>query len=989
MEPLTTISTAIVAAVTAGATAGVTAVGKQTIVDGYSALKKAIKDKFGKDSKSVQAIKELEGDPDSKARQGVLAEKIEDEKVYEDRSVIKIAQQLILMLDKSESGCQALAKYNVRIKNSHVEIIGDHGTVIHHHYPKPDADTENYTQKDWENWYLKRLIQQCDNLEMTTLDELCPPKDGRAQGIRISDVFTTLYLEDVERFEDQTVAQAILRPPSDNADFVHGKKERNRLPIHAIEAAGALPHIVILGRPGGGKSTLVNHLATQTALIRKGLSVRHDDLTGWPAEEKLLPVRIVLRKFAAWIPEKRKTATEGLVWDYLAYQLSEWGCAEFYPFLKQILNTTGGVIFFDGLDEVHEQDEHQKRSQIVAAIAAFAQPLHKCRVIITCREYAYRKDDAWHLPSAQFPVVALDLFRSDQISQFTQTWYRTIGKLRDWSETKCLDEADQLNNAIDTWPHLRALARYPLLLTLMTQVHGRDGYLPRDRADLYDRAVKLLLVHWENRIVRDQNGTCKMEPGLIAQLGIRSDTLRAALERIALAAHEKQEQKKERSGCADIAREDLRLELCESLSIGLDQAEEVMVYIQNRAGLIQALDNRTFAFPHRTFQEYLTAGGIMKKSDFDDDLRQRVLRDQPWWQEVFLLAAGASRSTPRNIYQLMDALLPNDPDDTLMTPKNVACARLCAQAFAETEFLEQVRQEQTLQAGRYTRIHKRVQQWLLNALTADDKLSPQERVDAGNALNWVEDPRFDPQHWHLPKGDALGFIAVPAGKLQMGSDKAQDPEAMDSELPRHPVKLAEFAIAVYPVTVAQFKVFIKETDFKLDSNWYQKNVYANHPVTMVTWEQAQAYVRWLNAKLKGRQVMLASEAQWEMAARGPTSRIYPWGDEAIDPNRANYDMQIATTSPVGAYSRGVSYSGAMDMAGNVWEWVADDWHHKYKNAPDNGSAWIDEPRGPLRVFRGGGWRGPARACRSAYRFRHLPGFRLDYLGFRLVLRPGQ
>jgi formylglycine-generating enzyme required for sulfatase activity len=71
------------------------------------------------------------------------------------------------------------------------------------------------------------------------------------------------------------------------------------------------------------------------------------------------------------------------------------------------------------------------------------------------------------------------------------------------------------------------------------------------------------------------------------------------------------------------------------------------------------------------------------------------------------------------------------------------------------------------------------------------------------------------------------------------------------------------------------------------------------------------------------------------------------------------------------------------MHGNVWEWVEDDWHDTYMGAPEDGRAWVDDPRGVGRVLRGGSWNGVARYCRSAYRFNYWPDYRNDVVGFRL------
>jgi len=167
-----------------------------------------------------------------------------------------------------------------------------------------------------------------------------------------------------------------------------------------------------------------------------------------------------------------------------------WAFAE----LKHTLFEEGGLILFDGLDEVRESDEDARRSLLKEAIVDFAGtlPRRKVKIIVTCREYAYKKGDAWRLPERDFPVVDLALFGGEQIEKFTQTWYRLTGPFKGWDDDRCQREAQRLFEATQRLPHLQELAQYPLLLTLMAQVHGRDGSLPDDRADLYERAVNLI-----------------------------------------------------------------------------------------------------------------------------------------------------------------------------------------------------------------------------------------------------------------------------------------------------------------------------------------------------------------------------------------------------------------------------------------------------------------------------------------------------------------
>ncbi len=244
------------------------------------------------------------------------------------------------------------------------------------------------------------------------------------------------------------------------------------------------------------------------------------------------------------------------------------------------------------------------------------------------------------------------------------------------------------------------------------------------------------------------------------------------------------------------------------------------------------------------------------------------------------------------------------------------------------------------------------------------------------------------------------WVHVPAGSFTMGSPSTESSRSTDED-PNHTVTFASaYLIGKYEVTVLQYEACQADSPGTCTppstQDWagtQGTNTSANgrstHPQNGLTWAQAGAVCTWLFGRLP-------SEAEWEYAATGPTHRKYPWGGTPA-PTCANntavfneagttagYGCSSGGTLAVGSKTAGVSWSGALDMSGNVWEWVEDWYHSNYTGAPTDGSAWVDTGDG--RVIRGGSFLIVASFLRSSNRYTGTPDYRYAYFGAR-CLRP--
>jgi formylglycine-generating enzyme required for sulfatase activity len=224
-----------------------------------------------------------------------------------------------------------------------------------------------------------------------------------------------------------------------------------------------------------------------------------------------------------------------------------------------------------------------------------------------------------------------------------------------------------------------------------------------------------------------------------------------------------------------------------------------------------------------------------------------------------------------------------------------------------------------------------------------------------------------------------GMVRVPPGPFTMGCDDCGDALSPGTdERPAHEVTLSGFDIDVTEVTQAAYAACVAATACSEPSNNYDPEGTPTLPVRNVTWDQAVAFCTWAGKRLP-------SEAEWEKAARGTDGRLFPWGNDGeFDCDNANTDQCGELVQPVGTASDGASPYGALDMAGNVWEWTHDYYaedEYAHHDGPD--------PQGPAdgtsRVYRGGSYGNLPTLARTSNRsFTYNPAVGGSGLGFRCV-----
>ncbi len=975
----------------------------ETIRDLYRQLKEKLR------GTSVdEAVDQLEKTPDSLGRQMVLQEELEKTGQAESAALKETADLLNKALQDQGLAAgqtiQASLKGGGAIAQRDSVAAGKGGIAV-----KLDLHLDG-SRKDWEKAfgdYLDGVVRETQHLRLPGLD--LNPLDQGQPVTELSRVYVDL----------DTTSHL----PTESEGRPSPEKER----LSALKACIDHPRLVLLGDPGSGKSTFVNHLAHGLArFMLEGAQGAHPYLPGWPEQESaLLPLIVVLRDFAAELPEKvaQKARARQLL-DFVKLQLGQDDRSEAFEPLRQAIQDGKALLLLDGIDEVPSQ----QRALVRDIIQSFQERHSRCRILATCRILAYQEpaeegEEDLRLPASVFPSFELAPFDGEKIRRFIQGWHAERVRSGAVSSRDAGKLAEQLQQAVHR-RDLRHLASNPLLLTVMAIVHAHLGKLPEARAKLYEETVEILLWRWERHKATGQEPRMSL---LLEEAGCASMDLLRTLWEVAFEAHSqpsspRSEGKEERG--SDIGELQLEKALASLAGGSHDWAQKVIELIRLRSGLLLEREPEVFSFPHRTFQEFLAGAHLALHRDFDKEAT-RLAAEGAQWREVILLAAGKLAHCDGNLaipLNLVSELCPVRQRDD---------AESWEKAWLAGDVLLEVGTSRVQGRDLGCQLVQRVPA-RLGEVVDRGRLTPAQRAAAGVTLARLGDPR--PEVMLL---EEMEFCLVPAGPFWMGSTHGQD-----DQKPLHRLKLNHnFWISRFPVTVAQYAPFVEAGGYgqerfwpeaQAESRWQEgqlrdylgererpwgwEQTPSNQPVTGVTWYEALAFCRWLSEQFQesGRlqadwKIRLPSEAEWEKAARGgleiparpvvgksflkqpvklkknpATQRRFPWGSQA-DSNHANSEEAgIRSPSAVGAFPKGESPYGCLEMSGNVWEWTSSRYKKYRYNAQDGRE---DLEGGGSRVLRGGSYWNDQSGLGCSSRGGDGPGGGDVDIGFRLALSP--
>lgn len=730
-----------------------------------------------------------------------------------------------------------------------------------------------------------------------------------------------------------------------------GRRKREDL----LQTIRAHQRLLVLGEPGMGKTVALERMVWETA----------------QADEVVVPVFVQLLYFQG-----------GDLIELIRVALNETGRLKFdgVKSVQAFLRETKCLMMFDGLNET----SGKQREQVIGAIANFMREYPEHRYVVTSRS----QDELWRKLHSEEMIKDAVVVQSISDAQVLGYLQAHLGS----------EKRQALYDRFDA--SLKSLARTPLLLQLIKDAGGGSDQLPRNRGELFDKYVMNKLLEREQKL----------------ELTEKPEIMKKALAHLAFALHLNHQLTCNREWAEKVLAEK-----------GLGAKTDTILQEALLHGLLiqQTLPNKQLLrFIHQSVQEYFVAltllseASVEKNANFIQVIFRRLSNHKlttwakdNWWSESFVQLAGLledtdwlarkivnanpwlawwcvqeGRDVPENTREMIEAR-----SVKLLHSKKVTKRRRAAQTLAQIKN-DRVLEPLLIAAGDDDKEVGEVGVWALVENGEPARLLIKKAMHGEDRRAWKASLRYlglqsDDSLWvEIPKlawEEVFGqpMVWIPAGAFMMGSDKNRDSNARNNEFPQHSMTLPGYCIGRFPVTVAQWKFFVKESGYKP----YEMSLQGpdDHPVRYVSWDEALKYCKWLSEK-SGLPVALPSEAEWEKAARGTDGRTYPWGNR-FDKDKCNtHESRISNTTPIGKYSpAGDSLYGCADMVGNVWEWT----RSKYEPYPYKPEDSREDLRGvDRRVVRGCSWISNQVNARVSNRSRKYQFNSWQDVGFRIVVK---
>jgi len=455
---------------------------------------------------------------------------------------------------------------------------------------------------------------------------------GQKEALRLEEIYVSLKLSD--SVEKKDIAAEIENELIFHEEKVSKEKKkvenfkRDRI-LDPEKAIQQYRHLVITGAPGAGKTTLIKHLALKTCkenLLKE--------------ERSIIPIPIILREFSqSGLPLRA----------YIDEVFDKYGFQKANTFAEKELKAGKVILLLDGFDELAARENQEKVAQ---QIREFVKQYPTCRVVVTSRTAGY------HDQLAGFTCLEVMEFNDSQIKGFITRWFGKPGQ----------DKSQPMLKAVMENENIKALARNPLMVSIIAVIYEEDRELPQRRVELYRRAVEVLLSRWDNsKKLKNKYSADKKE---------------FILKKLAYASHCRNRRvSKEQEILKEIAKHSSRLGLQEG------DHKPFLMEIWQRSFLLKQIAVETYDFLHLSFQEYFTALQLREQPQGMDTIIKNL--DKPWWEEPILLYAGISKDAGPLIRKIQAEV----PEDIFYSSLMLSGKCITDAEFTDPELKEEIIQK--------------------------------------------------------------------------------------------------------------------------------------------------------------------------------------------------------------------------------------------------------------------------------------------------------